>query len=564
VQCRGQPLIQGYRQRPMISCVCGVRDVKKPREKKRSYRDKVARRQAEMAQEKRLRRVRAEERRTIARVRRAAAAIEGAHALAAPGTGGAGAGRATLALLPIRPSRLERPGIPVAKPDQVIEASIGQSRCRSGSHRSSPAIAFGCLAASWVGIALLTGGITISPMLGLLWTPREPIAAVAGHFTVLNDVGELPEIGDRLPHGGRFEAEAVENRSQALHSPSGIKEAALVGGSGVVVVPGVGDPASATAGPELGLPNVAVRGLPDSIARAVRVSAEANAGRIPGHEAASCFAAGAMHEGSIDLTRQSAAYYVERLRPVGWAVVRFAAGTPSGVLDKATKMGSETPVVRAAFRLPAGRVESRANSEGGRVPGELLAEAAERQARRLTVYDDSYRDLAFPGGDVPIFYGVCTDVLIRAYRQFGIDLQANVARAGLAQPDTSIAHRRVQVLLTFFERHAEKLPGSQFAGDYAPGDIVVYRRSMQAGGRYHIALVSRRSGASGAPMIVHNRGWGVQIEDALFADPIIGHFRYTGLERPGVDAPGRDKGAASAWLLPVRNELRTSGRGEPG
>jgi hypothetical protein len=33
-------------------------------------------------------------------------------------------------------------------------------------------------------------------------------------------------------------------------------------------------------------------------------------------------------------------------------------------------------------------------------------------------------------------------------------------------------------------------------------------------------------------MIVHNRGWGPQLEDALFVDRITGHYRYRGRIEP--------------------------------
>jgi hypothetical protein len=41
-------------------------------------------------------------------------------------------------------------------------------------------------------------------------------------------------------------------------------------------------------------------------------------------------------------------------------------------------------------------------------------------------YDPSYFKLTYPNGDLPASKGVCTDVVIRAYRKLGVDLQALV------------------------------------------------------------------------------------------------------------------------------------------
>ncbi len=80
----------------------------------------------------------------------------------------------------------------------------------------------------------------------------------------------------------------------------------------------------------------------------------------------------------------------------------------------------------------------------------MLAAAARAQTGDLVVYTDEYRQIGFPMGDVPAFYGVCTDVVVRAYRALGIDLQVLVHRAGIGTGDTSIDHRRTTTLRRFF------------------------------------------------------------------------------------------------------------------
>jgi uncharacterized protein len=164
-----------------------------------------------------------------------------------------------------------------------------------------------------------------------------------------------------------------------------------------------------------------------------------------------------------------------------------------------------------------------------------LIAAARRQIGVTLRYDPAYTVLAFPGGDVPREKGVCTDVVIRAYRDaFALDLQALVnadMRAafaayphkwGLRGPDRSIDHRRVPNLATWLTRHHAALPVPADGAGWQPGDIF----TSLVGGKYtHIGLVSDRQGAK-APMIVHNIGGGAREEDALLDWPITGRFRW--------------------------------------
>lgn len=158
--------------------------------------------------------------------------------------------------------------------------------------------------------------------------------------------------------------------------------------------------------------------------------------------------------------------------------------------------------------------------------GLALASAAERQLNDFVFYNEKYLSISYPGGDVPDFFGVCTDVIIRAYRTLGIDLQALVHRSRVGSGDRNIDHRRTQTLRKFFARSGQSLKITSYADEYLPGDIVTYYRPQNRGSKFHIAMVSKRLGASGRPMILHNRGWGPQLEDALFVDEITGHYRF--------------------------------------
>jgi uncharacterized protein YijF (DUF1287 family) len=164
-----------------------------------------------------------------------------------------------------------------------------------------------------------------------------------------------------------------------------------------------------------------------------------------------------------------------------------------------------------------------------------LVAAARAQIGVTLIYDPSYRQIAYPMGDVAPERGVCTDVVIRAFRAVGIDLQQELHRDmkrhfaayprtwGLLMPDSNIDHRRVPNLATWFERHGYALKVSQDSAEYQPGDIVAW---VLDSGRPHIGIVSdRRSEDGSLPLVIHNIGWGAQEEDVLFEYRITGHFR---------------------------------------
>lgn len=160
---------------------------------------------------------------------------------------------------------------------------------------------------------------------------------------------------------------------------------------------------------------------------------------------------------------------------------------------------------------------------------------ARRQVGLTLTYDSAYTQLAFPNGDVTREKGVCTDVVVRAYRDaFAMDLQALVnadmraafaaypKKWGLRAPDRNIDHRRVPNLRTWFARHRAELPIPTDGWGWQPGDIFT---SIVGGTGTHIGIVSDRRGAR-SPLIIHNIGGGAQEEDALLAWPITGRYRW--------------------------------------
>jgi uncharacterized protein YijF (DUF1287 family) len=159
-----------------------------------------------------------------------------------------------------------------------------------------------------------------------------------------------------------------------------------------------------------------------------------------------------------------------------------------------------------------------------------LAKAAVEIIDHTIVYDPSYFRIPYPNGDIDPKKGVCTDVVIRAYRKIGVDLQkevhedmkANFSRYpkiwGRKEPDSNIDHRRVPNLMTFFSRKGEVLKISNNPDDYQPGEIVCWDLG---GGILHIGIVVDNH------QIVHNIGSGQRLEDCLFYWKIIGHYSYS-------------------------------------
>ena len=169
------------------------------------------------------------------------------------------------------------------------------------------------------------------------------------------------------------------------------------------------------------------------------------------------------------------------------------------------------------------------------LPSHPIVAAARTQIGKTVIYDPSYVGLEYPGGDIPLERGVCTDVIVRALRTSNIlDLQRqlylDMSRAfskyptiwGLKRPDRNIDHRRVPNLRTYFQRMGYAMEISTDPGDFHPGDLIT---CTVGGNRPHIMIVSDRKSPKGVPFVIHNIGSGTQEEDRLFAFPMTGHFR---------------------------------------
>ena len=170
-------------------------------------------------------------------------------------------------------------------------------------------------------------------------------------------------------------------------------------------------------------------------------------------------------------------------------------------------------------------------------PGAAILAGARRQVEEAAVYTVGYFALAYPGGDLPRSQGVCTDVVVRALRDAGHDLQVLIhedmkadfgaypANWGLTRPDPNIDHRRVPNQVRFLQRHGQTLPTSlqeRVRVSWRPGDLVYWKLPS---GLDHAGVVTDRTGPSGLPMVIHNLGATAE-EDVLGEWKVTGHYRY--------------------------------------
>jgi len=153
-------------------------------------------------------------------------------------------------------------------------------------------------------------------------------------------------------------------------------------------------------------------------------------------------------------------------------------------------------------------------------------------------FDSGYHRIGYPMGDVAPNTGVCADVVVRAYRGIGIDLQKLVHEDmahnfsaypkiwRLRHPDSNVDHRRVLNLAAFFRRHNAALKITNNPRDYRAGDLVTWNLDPR-GSTPHIGIVvARRSWDGSRPLILHNMGQGQIVQDILFTYKITGHYRY--------------------------------------
>src|SRR5205085_9494696 len=153
---------------------------------------------------------------------------------------------------------------------------------------------------------------------------------------------------------------------------------------------------------------------------------------------------------------------------------------------------------RPPLKPPAQQTETHTLPANSSPDLKLVIDGAVEQVGKTTGYDPSYQKLDYPNGDVPIETGVCSDVIIRAFRKSNVDLQKDVhedmkanfaaypTRWGLKSPDANIDHRRVPNLETYFARKGKSLTSVAGSENFLPGDIVTWDLGV---GTDHVGMV---------------------------------------------------------------------------
>ena len=217
---------------------------------------------------------------------------------------------------------------------------------------------------------------------------------------------------------------------------------------------------------------------------------------------------------------------------------RFAPGLILFALGLLLAASCQQQVARTRppLKPPEQQTEIHALAPNSSPALKAIIDGAVDQVGKTTGYDPSYQKLDYPNGDVPIETGVCSDVIVRAFRKGGIDLQKEVhedmkdnfsaypTKWGLRGPDSNIDHRRVPNLMTYFARKGKSLPSVAGSENFLPGDIVTWDLGT---GTDHVGMVVNVwYKPSQRYLIVHNIGAGTRMEDVLFAWTITGHYRY--------------------------------------
>lgn len=213
-------------------------------------------------------------------------------------------------------------------------------------------------------------------------------------------------------------------------------------------------------------------------------------------------------------------------------VIRYASliGVASFLACSHVGAGPESAKARAAA---AQNLSRQPISETPQI--KQVVDSAIEQIGQTFEYDPSYEKIDYPNGDVPVERGVCADVVVRGFRNAGVDLQKEIhedmlshfaaypKKWGATRPDSNIDHRRVANLMTFFERQGKLVPITNAPSDYVPGDVVAWQLDSHL---LHIGIVTdaRLQGMRNY-LIVHNIGAGARIEDVLMSWKIIGHYR---------------------------------------
>jgi uncharacterized protein YijF (DUF1287 family)/L,D-peptidoglycan transpeptidase YkuD (ErfK/YbiS/YcfS/YnhG family) len=237
------------------------------------------------------------------------------------------------------------------------------------------------------------------------------------------------------------------------------------------------------------------------------------------------------------------------------------------------------PLLRAeALRVLTQRSElPPGDSDDDGIPDPLdVLIGAHKTSLNADHYDGRFEPIAFPGGDVPRTIGVCTDVVVRALRNAGIDLQLelqrDIARAPraypmIAQPSPHIDHRRVKSILPYFIRHFERRSARVDDRDdpLQPGDIVFFDTFPKRPGSEHVGIVSDERASDGLPLVINNWTDGTVTRPMALLPwcPVTHRFRVPARGPIAASAPQLIAVVSDDWASP-RATLRRFARDGAG
>ncbi len=221
------------------------------------------------------------------------------------------------------------------------------------------------------------------------------------------------------------------------------------------------------------------------------------------------------------------------LQDGSWRILREESGSSANLTGISRAEGLPIGAAPEAEAVDSGGRDSEAGSPPVEPEVAAIVEAARISVDRAPAYDASYQFISYPGGDPGWEIGSGSDVIIRAYRQLGVDLQERIhqdiladgAAYGIREPDPRIDHRRIRNLRVFLRRHGDEL-GVDRSADWRPGDIVFW--SIDGKQRpNHLGIVSDRRSPDGQFLVIHhNEGGPPREEDVLFTWAVRGHFRW--------------------------------------
>lgn len=211
-----------------------------------------------------------------------------------------------------------------------------------------------------------------------------------------------------------------------------------------------------------------------------------------------------------------------------------------GAHELALRPGDRTELAKLLAEDRVAESPAARDADGDGIPDPLdVLIGAKKTVLNADAYTEGYMGMKFPMGDVPREVGVCTDVIVRAVRNAGIDLQKalydDILRARAAypmitsKPDPQIDQRRVATLLPYFVRHWEKHTAKldDAADPLRPGDVLFMDTFPSRSGPDHVGIVSDTIGPAGLPMIINNwtNGTVTAEMDLLTFVPVLYRFR---------------------------------------